>query len=128
LWGANRDSLLPKGVWEVTINQKFAVSKFGGTKSIVISNTSILGGKNSFLGAAYVVVGTLCIALGIAFLIRNMINPRFIVTNVENWVITNSYRGIKRPKNRMIRTHFLLKIINLDFLIKLLIPFSESNK
>jgi hypothetical protein len=118
LWGANRDSLLPKGIWEVTINQKFAVSKFGGTKSIVISNTSILGGKNSFLGAAYVVVGTLCIALGIAFLIRNMINPRFVIVHVENWVITNFYHGIKRHKNLRTRTHFLLKIINLDFLIK----------
>lgn len=55
---------------------RFDVAKFGGTKSIVISKVSFLGGKNSFLGSAYIVVGTICIALGIAFLARHMIKPR----------------------------------------------------
>lgn len=54
----------------------FDVARFGGTKSIVVSNVSVIGGKNPFLGIAYVVVGGLCWILGILFLIRHMIKPR----------------------------------------------------
>ena len=58
------------------INVAYPTSRFGGTKSVVISTASILGGQNSFLGSAYIVVGTLCWALAIAFLARHMLKPR----------------------------------------------------
>ena len=58
----------------------YDTSKFGGTKSIVISNASLLGGKNGFLGGAYILTGLLCVCLGVAFLIRNMVNPRYFIT------------------------------------------------
>ncbi|KAJ3332993.1 hypothetical protein HDU76_012336 [Blyttiomyces sp. JEL0837] len=54
----------------------FDVSSYGGTKSIVISTVSILGGKNSFLGIAYMTVGAFCWFLGILFLLRQMFKPR----------------------------------------------------
>ncbi|EGF76862.1 hypothetical protein BATDEDRAFT_36153 [Batrachochytrium dendrobatidis JAM81] len=76
LWGRNTESVLPHGTWQVDIVQNFDVSRFSGTKSIVISSVSVLGGKNSFLGIAYICVGTVCWALGIAFLARHMIKPR----------------------------------------------------
>ncbi|KAJ3275238.1 hypothetical protein HDV01_000965 [Terramyces sp. JEL0728] len=76
LYGVNSQNQLNYGLWQMVIVQNFDCNKFGGTKSIVLSSTSILGGKNYFLGSAYVVVGTLCVALGIAFLIRNLVNPR----------------------------------------------------
>ncbi|KAJ3322553.1 hypothetical protein HDV06_002930 [Boothiomyces sp. JEL0866] len=76
LYGVNSQNQLNYGLWQLVIVQNFDCDKFGGTKSIVLSSTSILGGKNYFLGSAYVVVGTLCVALGIAFLVRNLINPR----------------------------------------------------
>jgi len=43
--------------------------KYDGKKMFVISNTSWLGGKNVFLGYAYIVVGSFFILLWIAFVL-----------------------------------------------------------
>ena len=56
----------------------FPVENFAGTKSVVISTVSIIGGKNPFLGVAYMAVGAICWALGLVFLLRHMIKPRFV--------------------------------------------------
>ncbi|KAI8911955.1 CDC50/LEM3 family [Powellomyces hirtus] len=76
LWGRNMDTTLSPGTWTITIHDTFDVNKFSGTKSIVISTVSLLGGKNPFLGAAYITVGVICWVLGLAFLFRHMIKPR----------------------------------------------------
>ncbi|KAJ1549863.1 hypothetical protein HK096_010012, partial [Nowakowskiella sp. JEL0078] len=76
LYGKNNGQPLIGGRYEVDIIFNFDVSRFSGTKSIVLSTVSFLGGKNPFLGIAYVVVGILCWILGIVFLVRQMIKPR----------------------------------------------------
>jgi hypothetical protein len=80
----------------------FAVKGFEGTKSIVISTTSWIGGKNPFLGIAYVVVGSICILLGLAFLLKHHFSPRYdcwymsaLFNRIENWAIIRIYPGIK---------------------------------
>jgi hypothetical protein len=67
---------LPEGKYNLTINNRFPVDQFEGTKAIVISTTSWVGGKNPFLGIAYIVVGGLCLLQGIGFLIKHLVSPR----------------------------------------------------
>ncbi|KAI8593533.1 CDC50/LEM3 family [Geranomyces variabilis] len=76
LWGRNMNEKLGPGTWKIVIHDSFDVGRFEGTKSIVISTVSLLGGKNSFLGSAYITVGVICWVLGLAFLFRHMIKPR----------------------------------------------------
>jgi hypothetical protein len=54
----------------------FPVKVYGGTKSILITTRTVMGGKNPFLGIAYVVVGGLCIVLGVVFTVAHLIKPR----------------------------------------------------
>ena len=73
----------------------FPVTVYGGTKSIVISTRTVMGGKNPFLGIAYVAVGGICIVLGTIFTITHLIKPRYVCCNIigrirwTNWPIGN---------------------------------------
>lgn len=42
---------------------------FDGKKKVILSNVSWMGGKNEFLGIAYLVIGSLCIVMSIVMLI-----------------------------------------------------------
>lgn len=76
LWGRNAESKLPTGDWQIDIAYQFDPANYSGTKSIVISTVSVLGGKNNFLGIAYISVGVICWVLGLGLLLRHMIKPR----------------------------------------------------
>lgn len=54
----------------------FPVRVYDGTKSILISTRTVMGGRNPFLGIAYIVVGGLCIVLGGVFTVTQLIRPR----------------------------------------------------
>lgn len=54
----------------------YPVGSFDGTKQVVLSTVSWIGGKNFFLGYAYLVVGIVCIVLAICFFIKSRVSPR----------------------------------------------------
>jgi len=76
LYGRNDDETMTAGTYQMVISMNFPVSGFGGTKSVVISTVSWIGGKNPFLGWAYVATAALFVVLGVAGTIRHIIKPR----------------------------------------------------
>lgn len=56
----------------VKIQNNYNVYSFGGKKSLVLSTTSWLGGKNDFMGMIYIVTGALCIFLALVFFILHI--------------------------------------------------------
>lgn len=54
----------------------FEVQSFDGEKSLVLSTASPLGGKNEFLGIAYLVVGVICLILALVFVIKLKVSDR----------------------------------------------------
>ncbi|KAI9274231.1 CDC50/LEM3 family [Sporodiniella umbellata] len=76
IWGRNNHESLQADRWRVQIDLNFETTVYGGTKWLVISTTSALGGKNSYLGIAYITLGAIILFLGILFTFRQCIRPR----------------------------------------------------
>ena len=69
---------IPPGTYTISIQDRYDVVKFQGTKSVIISEATFLGGKSSFMGIAYVVVGGLLLVLGLLFLVKQCMSPRIM--------------------------------------------------
>jgi hypothetical protein len=77
LWSrSTNDTAMEAGRYRITADYFFPVREYEGTKSILITTRTVMGGRNDFLGIAYVVVGGLCIVLGVVFTVTHLIKPR----------------------------------------------------
>lgn len=82
-----RQSELPAGTYTVTIDSNFEVISYGATKSLVLSTTSWMGGKNTFLGVMYLVIGCVFALLAAVFLAKHLVRPRALGDlNYLSWV------------------------------------------
>ncbi|WPH00947.1 Lem3/Cdc50 [Acrodontium crateriforme] len=72
----NDDASMKIGRYEIDIQDYFPVTIYDGTKSILISTHTVMGGRNPFLGTAYVIVGGLCVLAGALFTVTQLIRPR----------------------------------------------------
>ncbi|XP_074864596.1 cell cycle control protein 50B [Carettochelys insculpta] len=64
----NFSSGLPQGTYRMDITYNYPVLSFQGTKKVIFSTVSWMGGKNPFLGIVYLVFGTACILTGFVML------------------------------------------------------------
>ncbi|KAI9318179.1 ligand-effect modulator 3 family [Dichotomocladium elegans] len=76
IWARNDNDDLPAGRWRVYIDMNFDTLQYKGTKWLVLSATSPLGGRNPYIGIAYIAVGGLCILAGLCFSLALWIKPR----------------------------------------------------
>lgn len=72
LWGKVDTELKAGTKLRVYVANHFPVTGFGGRKSIVLSTSSPIGGRNDFLGIGYIVVGGCCFVFGAWFLWKHL--------------------------------------------------------
>lgn len=76
LYGRIEEDIEADDVIVVHLSNNYDTYSFGGKKKLVLSTSSWLGGKNNFLGIAYIFVGSSCIFTSIVFMLLHVKNPR----------------------------------------------------
>ncbi|XP_020079951.1 ALA-interacting subunit 3-like [Ananas comosus] len=76
LYGKIEADLEPDDKLTVVIENNYNTYSFGGKKKLVLSTTSWIGGKNDFVGIAYLTIGGLCLFLAIGFAVLHLLCPR----------------------------------------------------
>ncbi|OAG45177.1 hypothetical protein AYO21_00525 [Fonsecaea monophora] len=103
----NDDDKMTAGIYQMEIYDFFPVSVYDGTKSILISTRSVVGGKNSFLGIAYVAIGGLCIVLGALFTLAHLIRPS--LAGIPKYRPIHRSCGVAAPSKDLLSTHRYLQ-------------------
>jgi hypothetical protein len=76
LWGRIEQNLYDGDVVTINILNVYNTYSFHGKKKIVLSTSSWIGGKNNFLGCAYLCIGCMCFLLAFSFFLMYRQWPR----------------------------------------------------
>lgn len=76
LWGRIEKDIEANSKVKVKIEDNFDVSTFKGKKFLILSTVNAFGGKNSFLGISYIVLGGISIILAVVFIIGYNIHSK----------------------------------------------------
>ncbi|KHG12425.1 Putative ALA-interacting subunit 2 -like protein [Gossypium arboreum] len=76
LYGRIEKDLDVDDVVVVHLMNNYNTYSFGGKKKLVLSTTSWLGGKNDFLGLAYVFIGSSSVTIAVVFTLLHLLSPR----------------------------------------------------
>ncbi|KAL5219556.1 hypothetical protein ABZP36_020240 [Zizania latifolia] len=76
LYGRIETDIMANDQVTVVIQNNYNTYSFGGSKALVLSTTTWIGGKNNFIGVAYLTVGSICLFLAVGFIVLYMVKPR----------------------------------------------------
>lgn len=76
LYKRNDNDPMEPGRYLLQVVDNYPVAMFDGTKSVVFSTSSWVGGRNPFLGLSFIAVAALSVLLGLIFTARHLIKPR----------------------------------------------------
>ncbi|EGR31497.1 ligand-effect modulator 3 LEM3 family protein, putative [Ichthyophthirius multifiliis] len=82
IWGRIENDL-DEGNYELKVQNKYNIKQYKGHKSLLFTNSSILGGKNEFLAYGYVVIGTILNFISLIFYIKGKRNGQEFI-NIKN--------------------------------------------
>lgn len=72
----NDDDVLPSGTYQITVGLHWPVNEFNGKKAVYLTTRSVIGGRNPFLGICWIVVGVICLVVGMGFLVIHFLFRR----------------------------------------------------
>lgn len=78
LWGVIDHDFKSGNTLTIDVVANYEVVSFDGGKSVVISTAGEFGGRNPYLGVAYVVVGAISLFLGFVFGMKTLLSPRIL--------------------------------------------------
>ncbi|CAN1297858.1 ALA-interacting subunit 1 [Linum perenne] len=76
LYGRIEEDLEANEQIEVAIENNYNSYGYGGKKTLVLSTTTWIGGRNDFLGIAYLAIGGICLLLAISFILIYVFKSR----------------------------------------------------
>jgi hypothetical protein len=75
LYGQNKEknNVLHNGKYQVDIEMNYPVTIFGGTKSLILTTSSVVGGRHFGLGICYLVAGGIAVLFMLLFLAKQLL-------------------------------------------------------
>ncbi|XP_047083411.1 putative ALA-interacting subunit 4 [Lolium rigidum] len=78
LYGRIEKEIMAEDNITVVIQNNYNTYSFGGSKAVVFSTASWIGGRNNFIGIAYLTIGGLCLFLALGFTVLYMVKARYV--------------------------------------------------